>query len=195
MIVAGLTGSIGMGKSTTAEMFRELGIPVFDSDATVHDLYSNEAVEPVGNSFPGVVTDGKIDREKLSREVVGNSAAFKKLEEIVHPLVRSRELKFRNDAAANGEKLVILDIPLLFETERENAVDIVIVVSTTLEEQKKRVLSRDGMTEQKFNSILSRQVPDSVKRKSADYVIDTGKGLSHARDQVARLVNDLLHAE
>ena len=195
MIVAGLTGSIGMGKSTTAEMFRDLEIPVFDSDATVHDLYNSEGVKPVGLVFPSAVVEGKIDREKLSKEVVGDPEAFRKLEEIIHPLVRERELKFRKHAAAAGNKLAILDIPLLFETGRESAVDFIIVVSAPLEEQRKRVMSRPGMTEQKFKSILARQVPDTEKRRRADFVIDTGKGLLHAKAQVAELVKELLKAK
>ena len=191
MIKAGLTGSIGMGKSTTAQMFRDAGIPVYDADATVHELYRGEAVPLVEDIFPGSTHNGVVDRDKLGKMVFGNPASLKRLEAVIHPLVHRKEQEFLENARKSGEPLVLLDIPLLFEVSGENRVDVIIVVSASAEEQRKRVLARDGMTEEKFEAILSRQVPDEEKRKRADYVIDTGKGMDHAREQVSDIISKI----
>ncbi len=189
MIIAGLTGSIGMGKSTTANLFREEGIPVFDADAVVHELYSGKASPLVEREFPGVVVDGSVNRSKLSERVIGKPEAMKRLENIVHPLVRKAEESFIRTSQNNGERLVVLDHPLLFEMKRENTVDVIIVVSTTDEEQRRRVLSRTGMTKEKFTAILDQQVPDAEKRKRADFIVDSGNGIENARHQVRKIIS------
>lgn len=188
MIIVGLTGSIGMGKSTTANMFRKQGIPVHDADQTVHELYKAEAVAPVEARFPGVAVDGAIDRERLSREVIGNAKAMRDLEAIVHPLVREKEISFVENARKAGTALVVLDIPLLFETNRQDRVDVIVVVTTTPEIQRKRVLARPGMTEEKFEAILAKQVPDADKRARADYIVDTSVGIEDAKAQVRKII-------
>jgi dephospho-CoA kinase len=192
MIVLGLTGSIGMGKSTTAEMFAEAGVPVHDSDEAVHRLYAGTAVAPIEAEFPGVAADGKIDREKLAARVLGNPAALAKLEEIVHPLVRADADAFVARHRAEGRPLVVLDIPLLFETGGRGRVDKVVVVSAAPGIQRARVLARPGMTPQKLDAILARQMPDAEKRRLADFVIDTGKGFDAARAEVASVVATLV---
>lgn len=184
----GLTGSIGMGKSTTAGLFRELGVPVHDADAAVHALYGEEGVAPVEAAFPGVTQGGRVDRTLLGARVLGDDAAMKRLEAIVHPLVRAREVAFLQRAAASGADVAVLDIPLLYETGAEGRVDAVLVVTAPESVQRARVLARPGMTEDKFAAILSRQLPDSEKRRRADHVIDTGHGLAHARAEVAALL-------
>jgi dephospho-CoA kinase len=191
MIILGLTGSIGMGKSTTAAMFAEMGVPVNDSDAVVHALYQGEAAAPIEAAFPGTAKVDGVDRAELSRQLANDPALFKTLEAIVHPLVREKERAFLNHHRAAGAPLVVLDIPLLFETNGESRVDAVAVVTCDPEIQKERVLKRPGMTEEKFALILSRQVPDGEKRAKADYIIDTGHGLDSARDQVAAIVQRL----
>lgn len=191
MIVLGLTGSIGMGKSTTAGLFAEMGVPVNDADRVVHELYRSDAVAPISALFPDAVIDGIVDRQKLSENLAKNPAKFKELEAIVHPLVRMKETAFVKQALANGEPMVVLDIPLLFETGGEVRVDRVVVVSCSAELQRQRVLARPGMTEEKFELILSRQVPDAEKRARADYVIDTGHGIDSARAQVKTIVREL----
>lgn len=191
----GLTGSIGMGKSTTAQMFRDLDVPVYDSDATVHALYSGRAVAPIEAEFPGTTKNGEVDRTELSKYVVGNETAMKKLEAIVHPLVREEELKFRQTVIDSGEPLAILDIPLLFETGGEKRVDGIVVVTAPAEVQRERVLARDGMTEEKFEAILQRQVPDAQKRSKADYVVDTSKGMDWARQEVAKIVDEVVNRQ
>ena len=191
MIKAGLTGSIGMGKSTTANMFREAGVPVYDADATVHALYEGEATPLIEKAFPGTTKNDKVDRAILGSTVLGNPEAMKKLEAIVHPLVHEKEQDFLKEAKKAGSNLVILDIPLLFETGGKNRVDVIIVVSASEEEQRRRVLAREGMTEEKFEAILARQVPDAEKRKQADFVIDTGKGMQAANDQVKSIIEAL----
>lgn len=183
-----LTGSIGMGKSTTAEMFRDLGVPVHDSDATVHALYAGEAGPLVEEAFPGTWRNGVVDRQALSQYVVGNDTAMKKLEAIIHPLVRREELAFRGRVEATNEPLAILDIPLLFETGGAERVDGIIVVTAPPKIQRHRVLSRDGMSVEKFEAILARQVPDADKRAQADFVIDTSAGMEAARRAVADIV-------
>ncbi|MGI9351605.1 MAG: dephospho-CoA kinase [Rhizobiaceae bacterium] len=191
MIKAGLTGSIGMGKSTTAEMFRAEGILVYDADATVHELYKNEAVELVEKNFPGTERNGQIDRQELAKRVLGNQEEMKKLESIIHPLVHKKEREFTEKAKSTGEQLIILDIPLLFEAGGYNRVDRIIVVTAPFNVQRDRVLSRPEMTEDKFQAILSRQVPDEEKRNRADYVIDTSKGMDAARREVSAIIKEL----
>lgn len=194
MIIVGLTGSIGMGKSTTSTMFQAEGVPVYDADAAVHALYAKggAAVAPVEAAFPGVVVDGAIDRAKLSAHVVGNPEALKRLETIVHPLVgESRKVFFEAALGANAP-LVILDIPLLFETGGERNVAAVIVVSAPEAIQRERVMARPDMTAEKLDAILARQLPDAEKRARADIVIDTSKGLDSAREQVRAAIAKLL---
>lgn len=190
MLILGLTGSIGMGKSTTAAMFEAEGVPVYDSDAAVHALYAagGAAVAPVEAAFPGVVTDGAIDRAKLSAKVVGDPEALAKLEAIVHPLVGAHRIGFFEKAQAEGRDIVVLDVPLLFETGGQKSVDKVVVVSAPAEVQRARVLARPEMTPEKFEAILARQLPDAEKRARADFVIDTGQGVEHARKQVRDLL-------
>ena len=192
MIKAGLTGSIGMGKSTTAQMFRDEGIAVYDADATVHELYSGEAVPLVEAAFPNTTSDGKVDRTKLSEVVIGKPENMKKLEAIIHPLVHKQEQEFLKDAETRGDKLVVLDIPLLFETGGKNRVDKIIVVTAPAEVQRQRVLARDGMSVEKFEAILARQVPDREKREQADFVIDTSLGLEAANITVREIIKSLI---
>jgi len=193
MKIIGLTGSIGMGKSTTAAMFREAGLPVYDADAEVHKAYDvgGAAVEPVGAAFPGVVKDGRIDREALRQRVLGNPEALKVLNGIVHPIVGRARAAVFEAAEAQGADMVILDVPLIFETGGERNMHKVIVVSAPAEMQRARVLAREGMTPERLDAILAQQVPDAEKRARADYVIDTGQGLEHAREQVAAIIADL----
>lgn len=188
MIVLGLTGSVGMGKSATAKMFREEGVPVFDADAAVHRLYESKAAPLIEAAFPGTTLSGRVDRERLSAKVMGDANALKKLESIVHPLVREERREFLAQAKASGAKAVLLDIPLLFETESGEAVDKVVVVSAPAEVQRKRVLAREGMTEEKFKAILARQMPDAEKRRRADFVVDTSHGFEAARENVRTIL-------
>lgn len=192
MLILGLTGSIGMGKSTTAKMFVEAGIPVNDADQVVHDLYKGEAVPLVEAAFPGTTQDGAVDRTLLSAILAANPARFKELESIVHPLVRQKEQEFLDRHRAAGAKLVVLDVPLLFEMGGEDKVDKIVVVTCDPEIQKARVLERPGMSEEKYRLILSRQLADGEKRKRADFVIDTGLGLDHARRCVADIIETLM---
>lgn len=191
MIVVGLTGSIGMGKSTTAKFFAEDGIPVHDADAVVHDLYRSEAVEPIAQVFPGTVRDDIIDRDELSRQLAAKPDGFKELEAIVHPLVRQREVQFLDLQKRVGADIVLLDIPLLFESGRENDFNAIVVVTCDPRVQRDRVLSRPNMTEEKFQLILSRQMPDLEKRQKADFIIDTGNGLDTARQRVSSVIKSL----
>jgi dephospho-CoA kinase len=188
MIVIGLTGSIGMGKSTTAKMFSEEGIPVNDADAVVHDLYRTDAVEPVAKAFPGTVRDGVIDRGELSRQLAAAPESFRELEAIVHPLVREREKQFLEHHRKQGHDLVLLDIPLLFEVKGEDRVDVIVVVTCDPQIQRARVLARPGMTGEKLDMILSRQIADAEKRRRADFIIDTGLGLEAARERVRQVI-------
>lgn len=188
MIVVGLTGSIGMGKSTTARMFAETGIPVNDADAVVHDLYRSEAVAPIGDAFPGSIRNGMVDRQELARQLAENPAKFRSLEAIVHPLVRRREGEFLEANRVAGAEMVVLDIPLLFEVGGEDRVDVIVVVTCDPQIQRARVLARPGMTEEKLNMILSRQIPDQEKRRRADFLIDTGRGLEAARQRVGEVI-------
>ena len=191
MIVLGLTGSIGMGKSTTARMFMDEGVPVHDSDEAVHRLYSGVAARLIEARFPGTVVDGTVDREKLSKAVLGNPEALRDLERIVHPLVRADADAFLARHREAGAPLAVLDIPLLFETGGRERVDRIVVVTAPAQVQRERVLARPGMTEEKFAAILARQVPDAEKRAKADHVIDTGRGMEAARAAVKALVAEL----
>ena len=187
----GLTGSIGMGKSTTAQMFRDAGVPVHDADATVHRLYEGEAAPMIEEAFPGTVIDGVVDRAKLGTRVVGNDTAMKKLEAIIHPLVRREELSFRDQVTEEQAPLAILDVPLLFETGGQDRVDGIIVVTAPTEVQRQRVLERPGMSIEKFEAILKRQTPDSDKRKQADFVVDTSLGLEAAQADVLDIIRQV----
>ncbi len=195
MKILGLTGGIGMGKSTAANAFRKLGVPVFDADATVHRLQGRggRAVGPIGAAFPGTVREGKVDREALRRAVLCDPAALARLERIVHPLVRAEERRFLARARGRGEKLVVLDIPLLFETGGERRVDEVVVVSAPPAVQRARVLLRRGMTAERLAAILARQTPDAQKLRRADHVIRTGLSRHHAQRAIRRLVRSLTH--
>jgi dephospho-CoA kinase len=184
MFVLGLTGSLGMGKSATAKMFAEEGVPVHDADAAVHDLYEGTAASLIEAAFPGTTAAGKVDRAKLTERVLGDNAALEKLEAIVHPLVRRAEQAFLAAAARKGARAAVLDIPLLFETGGDGRCDAVVVVSAPPEIQRARVFERPGMTEQKFAAILAKQMPDADKRARADFVVDTSRGFEAARTQV-----------
>lgn len=191
MIVLGLTGSIGMGKSTAAKMFREAGVPVHDSDEAVHRLYAGKAAPLIEAAFPGVTRDGTVDRALLGQRVLGDAAALKALEGIIHPLVRADADAFLAGNREAGEPLAVLDIPLLFETGGRGRVDKVVVVSAPAEQQRERVLARHGMTEEKFESILAKQVPDAEKRRLADYVVDTGSGFDVTREAIRAIIGEL----
>jgi dephospho-CoA kinase len=192
MIVLGLTGSIGMGKSTTSKMFAEAGVPVHDSDEAVHRLYSGAAAPLVEAAFPGTTVGGVVDRAKLGARVLGDTAALKRLEAIIHPLVRADADAFLAMHRNAGESIAVLDIPLLFETGGRSRVDKVVVVTAPAEVQRQRVLARPGMTEEKLAAILAKQVPDEEKRRLADFVIDTGQGLDAARARVDGIIAQLI---
>lgn len=193
MKLIGLTGSIGMGKSTTAKMFAEEGVPVFDADAAVHALYApgGDAVAEIEAAFPGTTGETGVDRTRLSEALARDPAGFEKLEAIVHPLVAAARENFIEEARAKGCWAVILDIPLLFESGREDAFDVLVVVSAPEDVQRERVLARPGMTVEKFEAIKARQTPDHEKRARADFVIDTSRGLDDAREQVKRIIDVL----
>ena len=195
MIVLGLTGSIGMGKSTTAALFAASGIPVHSADETVHRLYAGKAAPEVEALFPGTVRDGVVDRDALASRVLGDPAALKALEALVHPMVRAEEEAFLATQRQAEAGLVVLDIPLLFETGGAGRVDRILVVSAPAEVQRARVLARPGMTEEKFAAILARQVPDEDKRAAADFVLDTARGLDAARTDLAEIIGKLLSDE
>jgi len=186
LILLGLTGSIGMGKTTTARLFEAEGVPVYDADAAVHALYAKggAAVEAVETLFPGTTANGAVDRAKLGERVLGDATALKRLEAAVHPMAAAVRADFFAKARTAGAKVVVLDVPLLFETGGDSQLDAVVVVSAPLEMQRQRVMARPGMTEEKFEAILARQMPDAEKRERADFVIDTGRGLDVARQQV-----------
>jgi dephospho-CoA kinase len=190
MIILGLTGSIGMGKSTTANLFAEAGVPVYDADATVHMLYEGEAVPAIEAAFPGTTVDGKVDRNKLSARVVHDPAAIKQLEQIVHPMLGASRQKFLDDAERSGAPVAVVDVPLLFETGGEKRVDAVVVVTTTPELQRQRILARDNMTSEKLDAILARQLPDAEKRRRADFVVDTSGGLDPVRLRIRDILNE-----
>lgn len=184
MFILGLTGSLGMGKSATAKMFAEEGVPVHDADAAVHQLYESEATPLIEAAFPGTTAGGKVNRDKLAQRVLGDTAAIKKLEAIVHPLVRNAEERFLTEAERKGVTVAVLDIPLLFETGGDKRCDAVVVVSAPPDVQRARAFERPGMTEQKFAAVLAKQMPDADKRAMADFVVDTSKGFDAARAQV-----------
>jgi len=190
MIILGLTGSIGMGKSTTAKLFAEAGVPVYDADATVHMLYEGEAVPAIEAAFPGTTVDGKVDRNMLSARVVHDPAAIKRLEQIVHPMLGASRRKFLDDAERSGAPVAVVDVPLLFETGGEKRVDAVVVVTTTPELQHQRILARDNMTSEKLDAILARQLPDAEKRRRADFVVDTSDGLDAVRLRIRDILNE-----
>lgn len=191
MIVIGLTGSIGMGKTTTAKLFAEEGVPVLDSDEVVHALYRREAVPLIEAAFPGTTISGAVDRQRLAEVLREKPANFSRLEAIVHPLVRQRQEAFLVEASKEARQFALLDIPLLFETGAEKRVDKIVVVSCAPDIQRQRVLSRPGMTQEKFEMILARQMPDAEKRQRADFVIDSGNGVEAARDQVREILQRL----
>lgn len=192
MRILGLTGSIGMGKSTTAKLFAEAGVPVYDADAAVHQLYEGEAVPAIEAAFPGTTANGKVDRQKLSARVVHDPAAIKQLEQIVHPMLGASRQKFFADAEAAKAPVVVLDIPLLFETGGEKRVDAVVVVSTSPELQRERVLARGTMDEAKLDAIIAKQTPDAEKRKQADFVVDTSHGLEPVRAQITHILAEVV---
>ena len=189
MIILGLTGSIGMGKSTTATLFAEAGVPVYDADATVHILYEGEAAPAIEAAFPGTTVDGKVDRNRLSAQVVHDSAAIKRLEQIVHPMLGASRQKFLDEAEQSGAPVAVVDVPLLFETGGEKRVDAVVVVTTTPEIQRQRILARDNMTGEKLDAILARQLPDAEKRRRADFVVDTSDGLDPVRARIRDILD------
>lgn len=192
MRILGLTGSIGMGKSTTAKLFAEAGVPVYDADAAVHQLYEGEAAPAIEAAFPGTTVDGKVDRPKLSARVVHDPAAIKQLEQIVHPMLGASRQRFFAEAEAAKAPVVVLDIPLLFETGGEKRVDAVVVVSTSPELQRERVLARGTMDEAKLNAIIAKQTPDAEKRKRADFVVDTSHGLEPVRAQIKHILAEVV---
>jgi dephospho-CoA kinase len=190
MIVLGLTGSIGMGKSTTAKLFAEAGVPVYDADAAVHRLYEGEAAPAIETAFPGTTVDGKVDRARLSAKVVHDPAAMKRLEQIVHPMLGASRKKFFEDAERSGAPVAVVDVPLLYETAGEKRVDAVVVVTTTAEVQRQRILARDNMTAEKLDAILARQLPDAEKRERADFVVDTSHGLDPVRIRIRDILRE-----
>lgn len=192
MRVLGLTGSIGMGKSTTAKLFAEAGVPVYDADAAVHELYEGEAAPAIEAAFPGTTVNSKVDRPKLSARVVHDPAAIKQLEQIVHPMLGASRQKFFADAEAAKAPVVVLDIPLLFETGGEKRVDAVVVVSTSPEIQRERVLARGTMDQAKLDAIIAKQTPDAEKRKRADFVVDTSHGLEPVRAQIRHILAEVV---
>ena len=189
--VLGLTGSIGMGKSATAAMFRALGVPVHDADAVVHALYRGAAVPLIAKAFPGTVADGVVDRSALGQEVLGHPERLKELEAIVHPLVRAERDGFLTAAVAARAPVAVIDIPLLFETGGERDCDAVLVVTASPEVQRARVLARPGMTEEKFAAIAAKQMPDAEKRRKAHFLVDTGRGFAAAERQVGDILRAL----
>jgi len=191
MIILGLTGSIGMGKTTAANMFAEAGVPVYSADDAVHRLYAGRAAPLIEAAFPGTVVDGTVDRAKLSASVLGKPEALKRLESIIHPLVHEEEARFLAQALADGDDIALLDIPLLFETGGESRVDKVAVVSAPADIQRERVLARPGMTDEKFAAILARQMPDAEKRARADFIIDSSGDFEETRAQINAIIAEL----
>ena len=191
MFVIGLTGSIGIGKSTTARFFAEAGVPVHDADATVHRLYEGEAAPAIEAAFPGTTTDGKVDRARLAARVLGDKAALRQLESIVHPLVRAAEAAFLADAERAGAVVAVLDIPLLFETGGQERVDAVVTVSAPADVQRQRLLERPQMSEEKLEALIANQLPDQEKRRRADFVVDSSQGFDAARAQVADILRQV----
>jgi dephospho-CoA kinase len=192
MRILGLTGSIGMGKSTTAKLFTEAGVPVYDADAAVHKIYEGEAAPAIEAAFPGTTVDGRVDRTKLSAKVVHDPAAIKQLEQIVHPMLGASRKKFLDEAERSGAPVVVMDIPLLFETGGEKRVDAVVVVSTDPATQRERILARGTMTNEALDAILARQLPDAEKRKRADFVVDTSRGLDPVRTAIGDILAEVV---
>jgi dephospho-CoA kinase len=192
MRILGLTGSIGMGKSTTAKLFAEAGAPVYDADAAVHKIYEGEAAPAIESAFPGTTADGRVDRAKLSAKVVHDPAAIKRLEQIVHPMLGASRQKFLDDAEQSGAPVVVMDIPLLFETGGEKRVDAVVVVTTSPENQRERILARGTMSNEALDAILARQLPDAEKRKRADFVVDTSHGLDPVRERIRDILAEVV---
>jgi dephospho-CoA kinase len=192
MRILGLTGSIGMGKSTTAKLFAEAGVPVYDADATVHKIYEGEAAPVIEATFPGTTVNGKVDRARLSANVVHDPDAIKRLEGIVHPMLRAYHQKFLEEAEASGAPVAVMDVPLLFETGGDKRVDAVVVVTTSPELQRERILVRGTMTNEALDSILARQMPDSEKRERADFVVDTSHGLDPVRAQIRDILEQVV---
>jgi len=191
MFVIGLTGSIGMGKSTTARFFAKAGVPVHDADAIVHRLYEGEAAPAIEAAFPGTTASGKVDRLKLAERVLGDKAALRQLESIVHPLVREAETRFLAEAERKGAPVAVLDIPLLFETGGQERVDAVVTVSAPAEVQRERLLQRAGMTEEKLEALIANQLADAEKRRQADFVVDSSQGFEVARAQVEEILRQV----
>lgn len=191
MLLLGLTGSIGMGKSTTARLFEEAGVPVYDADATVHLVYEGEAAPAIEAAFPGTTVDGKVDRQKLSARVVHDAEAMKRLEGIVHPMLRAHQQAFLDRAERSGVPVAVLDVPLLYETGGETRVDAVVVVTTSPQAQRERILARPNMTPDKLDAILARQLPDAEKRRRADFVVDTSHGLDPVRRQIRQILEQV----
>lgn len=191
MLIIGLTGSIGMGKSVAAARFRENGIAVFDADAEVHRLYAGPIAAEIESAFPGAVEKGKVDRAKLSALLLKKPAGFKELEKIVHPRIRQGERRFLQDEHAGGASMAVLEVPLLFEAGGSTKVDVKVVVSAGSEKQRQRVLSRPGMTEEKLKTIISRQMPDAEKRARADFVVDTAGSIDNCNSQIDGIVAKL----
>jgi dephospho-CoA kinase len=186
-----LTGSLGMGKSTAAKFFAEEGVPVHDSDATVHALYEGEAVPLVEQAFPGSTSGGKVDRNKLAAMVLNNKAALARLEAIVHPMVTASRQTFLGQAREQGVKVVVFDIPLLFETKADSGCDAVVVVSAPVEIQRKRAFERPGMTDDKLAAILAKQMPDAEKRRRADFIVDSSQSFDHTRGQIREILRQV----
>ena len=191
MLLLGLTGSIGMGKSTTADMFRAEGAPVYDSDRLVHDIYNGPAAMEIERAFPGATVGGAVDRNRLASIVLGDAEAMKRLEAIVHPLVWEGRRRFLEEQARRGVKIAVLDIPLLFETGADKDVDAIVVVTAPKSLQRARVLARTNMTEEKFEAILARQTPDEEKRRRADFIVHTDAGVEAARGEVRAILKTL----
>ena len=188
MFILGLTGSIGMGKTATAAMFADDGVPVHDADAVVHRLYEGEATPLIEAAFPGTTSGGKVDRAKLGERVLGDKDAIARLEQIVHPLVTKARERFVAEAERSGAKVAVLDVPLLFETGGDKRCDAVVVVSAPADVQRTRAFERPGMSEDKLSAILAKQMPDAEKRSRADFVVDTSKGFDFARAQVREIL-------
>jgi dephospho-CoA kinase len=189
MIILGLTGSIGMGKSTTAKLFAEAGVPVYDADAAVHRLYEGDAAAAIEAAFPGTTVDGKVDRARLSARVVHDPAAMKRLEGIVHPMLAASRQRFLDEAKRSGARVAVVDVPLLYETGGEKRVDAVVVVTTSPEIQRERILGRENMSNEKLDAILARQLPDPEKRKRADFLVDTSQGLDPVRARIRDILD------
>ena len=192
MKILGLTGSMGMGKSTTAKLFAEAGVPVYDADATVHMIYQGEAAPVIEAAFPGTTADGKVDRSRLSAKVVHDPLAIKRLEAIVHPMLRAHHQQFLDEAERSGAPVAVVDVPLLFETGGDKRVDAVVVVTTSPEIQRERILARGTMTSEALEGLLARQMPDAEKRARADFVVDTSSGLDPVRARIRDILDQVV---